>query len=61
MSSGYHNLKLDEKSSYLMTFACHFGRYRYKKLPLGAALAGDMFKGKIELLIIHVASNNKLF
>ena len=28
-SSGYHNLKLDEKSSYLTTFACQFGRYRY--------------------------------
>ena len=25
MSLGYHNLKLDEKSSYLMTFACPFG------------------------------------
>ena len=29
-SSGYHNLKLDEKSSYLTTFTCQFGRYRYK-------------------------------
>ena len=29
-SSRYHNLKLDEKSSYLTTFACPFGRYRYK-------------------------------
>ena len=28
-SSGYHNLKLDEKSSYLTTFACPFGQYQY--------------------------------
>ena len=28
--SGYHNLKLDEKSSYLTTFACLFGWYQYK-------------------------------
>ena len=27
-SSGYHNLKLNERSSYLLTFACQFGRYR---------------------------------
>ena len=27
-SSGYHNLKLHEKSSYLTTFVCLFGRYR---------------------------------
>ena len=28
--SGYHNLRLDEKSSYLTIFSCQFGRYRYK-------------------------------
>ena len=47
-SSGYHNLKLDERSSYLMTFTCLFGRYRYKRLPFGAALAGDMFQRKTD-------------
>ena len=33
-SSGYHNLKLDKQSSYLTTFACLFGRYRYKHYHL---------------------------
>ena len=42
-SSGYHNLKLDKQPSYLTTFACLFGRYRYKHLPFGAVLVGDMF------------------
>ena len=37
-SSGYHNLKLDERSSYLTTFSCQFGRYIYKRFPFGAAL-----------------------
>ena len=46
-SSGYHNLKLDAKSSYLTTFACQFGGYRYKRLPFGVAPAGDMFQRKI--------------
>ena len=46
--SGYHNLKLDKQSSYLTTFACLFGRYRYKQLPFGAVLAGDMFQCKID-------------
>ena len=27
-SCGYHNLRLEEQSSYLTTFACQFGRYR---------------------------------
>ena len=29
-SSGYHNLKLDEKLSYITTFACPLGWYWYK-------------------------------
>ena len=43
-SSEYQNLQLDEMSSYLMTFACQFGRYRYKQLSFGAAPAGNMFQ-----------------
>ena len=46
VSSGYHNLKLDEKSSYLTTFTCPFGQYQYKCLPFRAAPAGDMFQHK---------------
>ena len=29
-------------------FACQFGRYRYKSLPFGASLAGDMFQIKCD-------------
>ena len=47
VSSGYHNLKLDERSSHLTTFVSQFGRYRYKRLPFGAALTGNMFQHKI--------------
>ena len=43
VSLDYHNMKLDKQSSYLTTFACPFGRYRYKRLPFRAVLAGDMF------------------
>ena len=50
-SLGYHNLTLDKQSSYLTTFACLFGRYRYKQLPFGAALAGDMFQCKIDEIV----------
>ena len=47
-SSGYHHLKLDEKSLYLTTFTCQFGRYRYKQIPFGAVPACDMFQCKID-------------
>ena len=47
-SCSYHNLKLVDKSSYLTAFACQFGRYRYKRLPFGAASTADMFQHKID-------------
>ena len=48
MSSGYHNLKLQVKSSYLTTFACQFGRFRYKRFSFGAAPAGDVVQRKLD-------------
>ena len=47
-SSGYHNLKVDEKSLYLTTFTYWFGRYRYKQLPFGAAPVCNMIQHKID-------------
>ena len=32
----------------MTVFVCQFGRYRYKRLPFGAAPPGDMFKRKID-------------
>ena len=48
---GYHNLQLDERLSYLATFTSHFGRYRYKQLPFGAASTGDMSPGKMDKVL----------
>ena len=31
-----------------MIFACQFGRYRYNRLPFGAAPAGNMFQRNID-------------
>ena len=53
-SSGYHNLKLDERPSYITTFTCQFGRYRYKRLPFGAAPAGGMFQRKLDEIFIDL-------
>ena len=43
VSSGYHNLKLEKKYSYLNTFACPFGQYQY---TFGAAPVSNMFQHK---------------
>ena len=55
-SFGYHNLKLDDRSSYLTILACQFGRYKYKRLPFGAALTDDMFQHKIDEILKYLAS-----
>ena len=39
---------MNDRSSYLTTFACQFGKYRYKRLPFGVVLAGYMFQHKID-------------
>ena len=41
-SSGYHNLELDENSSYFTISTCQFGQYWYASMPFGAASAGDV-------------------
>ena len=48
VSSGYHNLRLDKKSSYLTTFMCPFVWYQYKCLPFGSVPVGNMFQCKID-------------
>ena len=48
VSSGYDNLKLDDRLLYLTTFACHFGMYTDKTLPFGAAPTHNMFQHKID-------------
>ena len=42
-TSGFLQLKLDEESSYTMTFASPFGRYRYLRLPFGIKSAPEVF------------------
>ena len=46
--SGYHSLKLNKISSYLTTFSCPFGRYRYIWLAFRVALTGNMIQKKID-------------
>ena len=47
-STAYHNLKLDERSSYLTMFACQFDRYWYRRLPFEVGPTGHMFQWRID-------------
>ena len=52
-SSKYHNLKLDEKSSYL-TFSFLFGSNQYVRLHLGAAPVANWVQKKINCLMTYL-------
>ena len=42
--SGFWQIKLDEKSSYLTTFQTAFGRYRWLRMPFGIASAPEIWQ-----------------
>ena len=44
LESGFNQVKLDEKSSRLVTIATHKGNYRYLRLPFGICSAPEIFQ-----------------
>ena len=44
LRKGYYNIQLDEESSNLCTTVFPWGKYRYKKLPMGISVSPDIFQ-----------------
>lgn len=47
LSSGFWQMKLDEKSSNLTTFMTPFGRFRWNRVPFGLNSAPEMFQRRM--------------
>lgn len=47
MSSAFWQIKLDEPSSLLTTFATPFGRYRWLRLPFGTNVSSEIFQRRL--------------
>lgn len=45
---GYWHVPLDEESFYLTTFSTPFGRYRFKRLPIGLVVSIDLFQKQLD-------------
>ena len=45
--TGYWHVDLEEKSSFLTTFGTPWGRYRWKRLPFGIAVASEEFQRRL--------------
>ena len=50
-TSGYWQMKLDEKVSKLCTFNTPFGRYRFTRLPCGIKSAPEVFQKKMSQVL----------
>ena len=48
---GYYHISLSEKASDICTIVTEFGKYRYKRLPMGVSCSPDIFQAKIYELL----------
>lgn len=48
VGSGYWAIGLTEETSYLTTYNTPYGKYRFKRLPLGLNCSQDIFQSKMD-------------
>ena len=48
---GFHQVKLNEQSSYLTTFWTPFGRYRYLRMPFGISSAPEEYRRRMHNIL----------
>jgi hypothetical protein len=51
LNMGYHTIRLDPDASKMCTIIFPWGKYSYKRLPMGIAGSPDIFQGKIRELM----------
>jgi hypothetical protein len=47
MNMGYYHIILSEEASDMCTIVTEFGKYKYKRLPMGVSCSPDIFQAKI--------------
>ena len=57
---GYWQLELDEESKPLTTFLTEFGRYRYRRAPMGLVSSGDEFCARTDKALADLPGVMKL-
>ena len=51
INMGYYHIRLSDEASDMCTIVTEFGKYRYKKLPMGVSCSPDIFQSKIYELL----------
>ena len=57
--NGFHQSELDEESSKLTTFITQWGRYRYRRTPMGLCSSTDAYTRKFDDVIEHIPRKSK--
>ena len=50
-SGGFFQIPLDDDSSFLTTFITPFGKYRFKRVPMGISLGPEVFQTEMEEIL----------
>ena len=51
INMGYYHIRLSDKSADMCTIVTEFGKYKYKRLPMGVSCSPDIFQAKIYELL----------
>ena len=51
VKDGFHQVKLDDASSYLTTFWTPFGRYQYLRMSFGISSAPEEFQRRMHIVL----------
>ena len=51
LNMGYYHIRLSDRSADMCTIITEFGKFRYKRLPMGVASSPDIFQAKIYQLL----------
>ena len=57
---GYHQIEVDEGSRHLLQFITPFGRYAYKRCPMGLVSSGDEFCRRVDEAISGIGQLSKV-
>ena len=57
---GYHQVELDNDSAALTTFSTPFGRYQYRRLPMGVSLASDDYGRRVSDVFDSLPSSRRI-
>ena len=47
LNMGYYHIRLSKKASNLCTIIIPWGKFHYKRLPMGVAISSDIFQQKM--------------